>query len=138
VFQDLNNYAKITRGEWRSEKSKRAQKLKREEETKKLFYGENAQKETSFPDSGMMLFFWKNRESEFPFLSKVAIYLSRIPCSSSEAEREFGAISHDTRDPSKNRQLARSIEMRRQYCAAPSFKALAEEAIRFEKIVLDQ
>ena len=75
LFQDLNNYAKITRGEWRSEKSKRAQKLKREEETKKLFYGENAQKETSFPDSGMMLFFWKNRESEFPFLSKVAIYV---------------------------------------------------------------
>ena len=50
-----------------------------------------------------------------------------------EAEREFGGISHDTRVPSKNRQLARSIEMIRQFCAAPSFKKLAEEAIRFEK-----
>ncbi|CBY06775.1 unnamed protein product [Oikopleura dioica] len=137
--EEFKKYQNVKRSDWRELKAQAGEKARKDAEAQNLllFMKKSSEtKEATEPThSELMLYFWRSRSSEFPILSKVGIYLCRVPCSSSATERGFSTVAGDTRDPKKNRQLAKNVELRRQYSAADDFKKLATACLDYENII---
>ena len=142
---------------WKETKSLAHQKLRKEEDAKKLLHlmrkaEKGTERKDVMTDSELMAFFWKKNSSKYPVLAKIGTFvrvfynklifkmikLSKIPSSSSEIERSFAEITRDTQNPPQNRQKCKSVELRRQFMDAEPFKRLAEAALTYENSSINQ